>query len=124
MKTFAPKCLHGAQLRQMLADLPATPKEVSKILQVTERTVWRWLADDSCPWHVLALLWHMTADGIQCVAIDHGNGAMYERGYVRSMEATTARLQLQIHKLEIDLMAATLAAGPSVPANCPVFRVG
>ena len=56
MKTYAPKGLHGAQLRAILEELQATPAQVSKFLQVTERSVWRWLSDGSAPFPVLAAL--------------------------------------------------------------------
>lgn len=121
MKAHAPKWL---DLAEMMADLGAKPADVAKYLEVTERSVWRWMADGTAPRAALLALWHITPDGVNTVALDHGNGAMYERGYVRSMEATTARLQAQNHRLEQELDRATLAAGASVPANCPVFRTG
>ncbi len=121
MKAFAPKWI---DLSETLADLGAKPADVAKYLGVTERSVWRWMADGTAPRAVLVALWHITPAGQQAVALDHGNGAMYERGYVRSMEATTARLQMQLHRLEQELDRATLAAGASVPANCPVFSTG
>lgn len=121
MKAHAPKWI---DLSETMADLGAKPADVAKYLGVTERTVWRWLSECNAPRAVLLALWHITPAGLQAVALDQGNGAMYERGYVRSMEATTARLQIQLHKLEQDLDRATLAAGGSVPANCPVWRTG
>ena len=124
MKTYTPRGLAGDDLRRLLADLGWLPVDAARYLQVTERSVWRWLADGSAPFAVVALLWHVSPDGVHTVGLDHGNGVMYERGYVRSMEATTARLQAQCHRLELDLDRATLAAGGAVPANCPVFRTG
>ena len=121
MKALAPKWI---DLAETLADLGAKPADAAKYLGVTERSVWRWLADGTAPRAVLLALWHLTPAGVQAVATDHGNGLMYERGYVRSMEATTARLQAQCHRLEQELDRATLAAGGAVPANCPVFRTG
>lgn len=121
MKVFAPKWI---DLAETMADIGIKPPEVAKYLGVTERSVWRWLADGSAPRAVLLALWHITPAGAQAVAVDHANGAMYERGYVRSMEATTARLQAQLHAMELELDRATLAAGAAVPANCPVFRTG
>ena len=121
MKTLAPKWL---DLAEMMADTGMKPADLAKYLDVTERSVWRWMAEDTAPRAALLALWHVTPEGIQAVALDHGNGAMYERGYVLSMEATTARLQAQNHRLEQELDRATLAAGVAVPANCPVFRTG
>ena len=120
-KTFAPRYLN---LSDLLFSLGATPGDVAQYLGVTERSVYRWLSDGTAPRAVLLALWHVSPAGVQAVSVDAGNGAMYERGYVRSMEATTARLQAQAHRLELELDRATLAAGGSVPSNCPIFRTG
>lgn len=53
-----PKNIYGPNLFRMFVDELGGPKKVCKFLDVTERTVWRWLATDSVPRaHVLALYW-------------------------------------------------------------------
>lgn len=111
-------------LQEVMNDIGAKPADVARHLKVTERSVWRWLADDSAPLAVRLALWHATPAGVQTVGIHHGNGAMYDRGYVRALEVQTARLQALTVRLEQELDRATLAAGAAVPANCPVFRTG
>lgn len=120
-KAYAPKYI---DFKETMQDLGMHPADVAQYLRVTERSVWRWLADDSAPLAARLALWHVSPVGVQTVAIDHGNGVGYERGYVRSMETMTARLQAQVHTLEQELDRTTLAAGSSVPANLPVFRTG
>ncbi len=95
MKTFAPKTLRSADLRGLMDELLTTPAELSKFLKVTQRSVWRWLADDSCPWPVLALLWHETARGREAVALDVGNELAIHRrlfhGYENALKLSTQR---------------------------------
>lgn len=86
MKTYAPKSLRGSDLRAMLADLCATPAEIAKFLQVTERSVFRWLADESAPFAVLAALWHETPAGRHSTALDVGNELAIYYGLARSLE--------------------------------------
>lgn len=121
MKTLAPKWI---DLAETMADLGVKPCDVAKYLGVTERSVWRWLADGTAPRAVLLALWHVSPVGVETVGIDHGNGLVYQRGYVRSLEAQVARLQAQAHQLEQELDRATLTGGAGVPANLPVFRTG
>lgn len=96
MKTYAPKTLWGGDLRRLLDELHATPLDASKFLKVTERSVWRWLADDSAPFAVLAALWHETPRGRETAALDVGNALNIERGLARStgdqLAAESARL--------------------------------
>lgn len=77
-------------------DMHATPLEISKFLQVTERSVWRWLKDDSAPYAVLAALWHETPAGRHTTAVDVGNELVIHRGLARAtaaaLEKETARL--------------------------------
>lgn len=84
MKTYAPKGLHGAQLRALLEELHATPAMAGKFLKVTERSVWRWLAEDSAPYAVLAALWHETPAGRHQTALDVGNELAIYAGLARS----------------------------------------
>lgn len=59
-------------------------------------------------------LWHASPVGQQTVAIDYGNGTRYERGYVRSMKATTARLQVQLHAPDMEITFPRQSQGFSI----------
>lgn len=113
MKTYAPKSLHGADLRGLMADLHASPVDLAKFLKVTERSVWRWLADGSAPFAVLAALWHETPRGRETVAYDVGNALNIERGLARS---TGAALAAESAKL-----ARVLAICETGAANDPLM---
>lgn len=112
MKTFAPKGLHGAQLRPLLDELHCTPLQAAKFLRVTERTVWRWLSEDGAPWHVLALLWHETETGRMTTAHDTGNALVLARGLSRAHE--------QAHALESKRLARLVKISDTGAANDPL----
>lgn len=99
MKTYAPKGLHGAMLRDLIADLAATPAQVAKHLRVTERSVWRWLADDSAPYAVLAALWHETPKGREVAALDVGNELNIHRGMAQSAGRALANESARLARL-------------------------
>lgn len=124
MKTYAPKGLHGAMLRDLLADLHATPAQAAKYLQVTERSVFRWLSDGSAPYAVLAALWHETPRGREAGALDVGNALVIERGLARAtgaaLAAETARLARLVAISETGAANDALVAGPwPLPAMPP-----
>jgi hypothetical protein len=116
MKTYAPKGLHGADLRGILDDLHASPLEVSKYLHVTERSVWRWLSDGSAPFAVLACLWHETPRGRESAACDVGNELVIQRTLAKSSGAAHAAMSARMARLVriSDTGAANdpLASGP------------
>ena len=116
MKTYAPKGLHGAQLRAILEELQATPADVAKFLQVTERSVWRWLADDSAPFPVLAALWHETPTGRHHTALDVGNELQIHRGLAQAhgqaLAAETGRLARLVAIADTGAANDPLATGP------------
>lgn len=123
MKTYAPKGLHGAQLRPLLDELHCTPLQAAKFLRVTERTVWRWLSEDGAPWHVLALLWHETETGRMTCAHDVGNALVLARGLSRSFESAHAQEVARLARLVgiADTGAANdpLLTGPHGPQDYP-----
>ncbi len=99
MKTYAPKHLNGADLRGLMADLLCTPAQAATYLKVTERSIWRWLADDSAPFAVLSALWHETPRGREVTAYDVTNeidllrlGERCARDAVRTSEGQVRRL--------------------------------
>lgn len=99
MKTYAPKYLAGSQLREMMADLQSDPAGLAKYLQVSERTVWRWLADGSAPYAVLAALWHETPRGREVSSLDVGNALVLARGLAASYHGEMVRLQAQLGRV-------------------------
>ena len=113
MKTFAPKGLRGADLRDLMAQLVTDPLALSKFLLVSERTVWRWLKEDSCPWPVLALLWHETPRGRETAALDVGNLLNIHRGLSQAHEAAHQKTAAQL--------AQVLAISDTGAANSPLF---
>lgn len=113
MKTYAPKGLHGAQLRPLMAELFTNAVELSRFLRVTERTVWRWLSEDSCPWHILALLWHETEAGRVACSLDVGNALVLARGLGSS--------HAQAHAAESARLARLVAISDTGAANDPLL---
>ena len=113
LKTYAPR-LTGADLRPLLDDLHATPAEVAKFLQVTERSVFRWLSDGSAPFPVLAALWHETPQGRHVTALDVGNEAVIYRGLSRAHE--------KAHADAVATLGRLLQIGDFGGANDPLFN--
>lgn len=101
MKTYAPRSLRSADLRGLLDDLGASPAQVARFLDVSERTMWRWLRDDSAPFAVLAALWHETPTGRQVTALDVGNELALMRHAARLESERADRLQARLEKLLI-----------------------
>lgn len=119
MKTFAPKQLRGVDLKGLISDLRATPAQVARYLEVTERSVWRWLSDGSAPRAVLAALWLESPHGRHVGALDVGNELTIVRGLARSVQdqATTQAAQL-CRVLAISTTGAAndpLVSGPVAP---------
>ena len=96
MKTYAPKSLRGDDLRGLMLDLHADAATIAKFLRVSERTVWRWLADDSAPFAVLASLWHETPHGRHVTSLDVGNELVLAKGLARSLGDQSAARQAQL----------------------------
>lgn len=99
MKTYTPKTLHGSDLRDLLVQHHATPAQAAKFLRVTERSVWRWLAEDSAPWVVLACLWLESAQGREVAAVDVANALGIERGASRLAKSAQASQSAQLARL-------------------------
>jgi hypothetical protein len=113
MKTYAPKALRGGDLRDLMAQLFTDPLALSKFVHVSERTVWRWLKEDSCPWPVLALLWHETPKGREAAALDVGNLLNIHRGLSQAHEAAHGKTTGQLARL--------LAISDTGAANDPLL---
>lgn len=113
LKTYAPR-LTGADLRPLLDELQATPAQASKFLQVTERSVWRWLSENSAPFPVLAALWHETPTGRHVTALDVGNEVTIYRGLSQAHE--------KAHAQAVATLGRLLAIGDFGAANDPVIQ--
>jgi len=113
LKTYAPR-LTGADLRPLLDELQATPKQAANFLQVTERTLFRWLADNSAPFSVLAALWHETPSGRHVTALDVGNELVINRGLAQAHE--------KAHAAAVATVGRLLAIGDFGGANDPLFN--
>lgn len=99
MKTYAPKSLRGSDLRDLLDQLVATPAQVAKFLDVTERSVWRWLADGTAPRAVLYALWHETPHGREVSALDVGNELVITRRMARGAQDAQAVQVAQLSRV-------------------------
>jgi hypothetical protein len=124
MKTYAPKGLWGGDLRGLISDMHATQDDICKFLQVGERTLRRWLADDSAPYAVLAALWHETPTGRHQTALDVGNELVIHRGLAAANGDALARESARLARLvaicDTGAMNDPLYTGPSAPppAGC------
>lgn len=113
MKTYAPNGLWGGDLRRLMSELFATPAELAKFLKVTERSVWRWLAEDSAPYAVLAALWHETPRGRESAVLDVGNEVVIQRGLASAYGSALAK--------ETERLARLVAISDTGAANDPLI---
>ena len=86
-------------LRELITDMGSTPLEISKLLQVTERSVWRWLCDDSAPYAVMLALWHESPRGHYNQETDVGNHNTILRGLARAHEDAHAKETARLSRL-------------------------
>lgn len=82
-----------------MVELHATPSEVAKFLKVTERSVWRWLADDSAPFAVLAALWHETPTGREHSHADVAYDLVLTRGMARCHAENAEKAESRLCRL-------------------------
>lgn len=97
-KVMAPwRSLHGGMLRDLMASIGATVDDLSKVLDVNERTVRRWLSNDDAPRAVLMALWHESPEGRYATHLDIGNELTIYHGLAGAHEraAQDARAKLE-----------------------------
>lgn len=83
----APKNIYGPDIFKMFVEELGGPKRVSKMLDVTERTVWRWLADGSVPQMAVRALYWETQYGRSLIDTDHHFEVVTLRNQVKCLEA-------------------------------------
>lgn len=87
----APKNIYGPNLFKIFVHELGGPKLVCKKLDVSERTVWRWLADDSVPkMAVLALYWE-TQYGISLIDTERHHEIHLLRSRIKILEEQFVR---------------------------------
>lgn len=87
----APKNIYGPDIFKIFVDELGGPKRVSKMLDVSERTVWRWLADGRVPkMAVLALYWE-SRYGRSLIDTDHHTEMVLLRGHIQILEQQFTR---------------------------------
>jgi hypothetical protein len=67
-----PRNLAGSDLAELVHALGG-PASARKVLDVSERTLRRWLADGSCPLGFLRLAWYASPYGREAAEVDIGN---------------------------------------------------
>lgn len=82
----APKNVYGPDIFKMFVHELGGPKLVSKMLDVTERTVWRWLADGSVPKMAVRALYWETQYGRSMIDTHHHYEVVLLRGQIRCLE--------------------------------------
>lgn len=116
MKTYAPRDLCGSNLRDLITDLgEPTPHDLARFLQVTERSIFRWLAEDSAPFAVLAALWHETPHGRHVTALDVGND--------RAIQSAGWQAEKAAHLATHAGLLRVLGVSDTGSANSPLYGV-
>ena len=88
-------------LKEMMQDCcNATPHQLAKALGVDERTVWRWLKEDSAPRPALLALFWLTRWGMSVTNAEVHNLASLHMGLSRSLRSELDQAQQQIKALQ------------------------
>lgn len=87
-------------LSMMLDDIGRpSPRELARAFDVTERTVRRWIADDSAPLTVLLALFWLTSWGISAVDAEAHNSAVMSASMVRVLRGQVSDLKARLDRL-------------------------
>lgn len=81
-----PNNISGRDVFKIFVHELGGPKRVSKKLNVTERTIWRWLAEDSVPKMAVHALFWETQYGQSLIETDQRNEIVLLRARVRILE--------------------------------------
>lgn len=87
----APKNIYGPDVFKIFVYELGGPKLVCKMLGVTERTVWRWLAEDSVPKMAVRALYWESRYGRSLIDTDHHTEVVLLRGHIQILQQQFAR---------------------------------
>jgi predicted DNA-binding transcriptional regulator AlpA len=88
-------------LKEMMQDcFNVTPQELAKALGVTERTVWRWLKNDSAPKAVLLSLFWLTRWGMSQTNAEVHNLASLHMSMSSALRSELGKAQQEIKALQ------------------------
>jgi predicted DNA-binding transcriptional regulator AlpA len=75
------------------------PRELAKALHVTERSVWRWLSDDSAPHSVRLAIYWLTRWGVSEIDCEAHNAAILSAGLARAFKDELEALKVQVVRI-------------------------
>lgn len=96
-------------LSTLLAELGATPRQVARVLQVSEKTVKRWIKSGTEPQAVRIALFWLTRWGYSIIHCDAENEARIFAGLARCRAEEIQRLQFALDNLGAIKKAARAA---------------
>lgn len=108
----------------MLDDLGATRSQVARHLGIAESTLATYQRTGNAPRAVMLALFWETRWGRSAADTGAHNAAQQSAAHAKSLQDHVARLAGLIWRLEMEYTDLAARPGGSVPANCPVFRVG
>ena len=87
-------------LSVLLADLPAPPDRVADYLQVSRRSLQRYVRHDQAPRAVLLALFWESRWGLSLIDCELVNAARVHAGHARALAAESAMLRVRVDRLE------------------------
>ena len=103
----------------LLSDLPATPAQVARHLDLNPATLARYRAAEQAPRSVMLALFWESRWGRSFSDVDASNAAAAQFQRAASLERENAALRRQIEALE-----ALIAQGTGHAANAPFYVIG
>lgn len=99
MKYLAPRAVPA--LSQLLPDLGnPSPREIARFLDVTERTVFSWKAQDRAPRAALLALFWESSYGLSALDAELHNTAMVHKNHADALARHVVNLECRIARLE------------------------
>lgn len=103
---------------QVMADLPATHRQIARHLDVHERTLQRYVAADSAPRAVLLALFWESSWGRMTADAEAAEFGRVHYAFAKSLERRLELQQRQMQSLEEELSRPS----PLRAANAPTWR--